>query len=189
MLKRLIRKAYTRSVQEFIADLLKLNEFDENQVETLIGENPDCAFNGEAYRVFFFEEEEVKRLGEKYAEEAEDAEDLLDIVLSSLIDVDWVYRSFSKTMAGIKEYERTGKGPNTFNVVIRYNVQNGLDIDKLYEKHIDEFEDGFKTDYEGFKGEEEILAKFDDESYEIEDAEDIEYYLYELINGDPTEDL
>lgn len=187
MAKRLIRKAEV-NYSDFLYDLIMNNEYTPQTVDEAIADNSDCVYNGEVYRVFFFDNEIVEEKAEELADSVNDVDDLTEAVIESLIEVNGAYHSFAKSMNGIDAVISSEFSPGQLKVVIKYDVQNGLNIDKLYNKQLSNLDSETKSIYVDFQNEEEVLALFSGE-YEIVDSEDVLYHVYELINGDPTEDF
>lgn len=186
-LTRLIKKANI-DYDDFLYNLLSLNEYSNEEVEQIINDNPDCLYNGIAYRIFFFDEYTVKELGTQLVESVNnDIDELTELVIKNLIDANGLYHSFSKSLKGIEVVEKDVFIPDTLKVVIKMNVENGLDIEKLFNKHKNELSKDVLNNYSKFKSEEEVLAKLTN-NYDIIENDDIYYCLYELINGDPSED-
>lgn len=170
-MKRLIKKSefdYNRFLKLLIND----NVYYQEEISKVISENPDCEYNGMAFRVFFFYKDAVKQAKETYLKSINveegyqvDIFELLWGTLDNLIDVDGQFQSFSKSESGIQNVDNHQRDGQEYAITIKFDVSGALDIEKLCEKYIDLLDDETKDAVTYFKNQEEVLAKLNVEDY------------------------
>lgn len=173
-MKRLIRKAdidYSR----FLSNLLYDNFYNQGEIDTIINTNNDCLYSGEAYRVFYFDSKnDIVRARDQYMSENNitemrgNAPEVVWGVVDKLIIPNGEYQSFAKTISGINSVKHhMSYDVGDFSITIKFNVTNALDIEKLYYKREDTLNSYAKKAFEDFYDQEEIMAKFDSNNFNI----------------------
>lgn len=129
--KRLVRKAKTE-IGKFFEDLWNSWGFiKNNEVENIMKENPECIYNDYAYRVLGIDINNLLAQKKDVIEYAE----IIDFA-SKQIRIDQNYYCASKKFNGAVEFwEEVEKNNSDFGVVIGFNTNNALDIEKLSEKY------------------------------------------------------
>lgn len=170
-MKRLVKKAEI-DYSVFMTLLLNDNVYSQEEVAQVISENPDCVYNGEAFRIFFFDAETVKNAKYEYLKSINaennfnvDIFEMLWGTLENLIEVNGQYQSYAKSESGIQSVDNHQRDGQEFGITIKHSVSNALDVKKLYEKYKDQLSDEAKEAFSYFESQEEVLAKLDVEDY------------------------
>ncbi|AEO93918.1 gp675 [Bacillus phage G] len=175
-MKRL-RKTANVDIDMFLDSLLNFNQYSQDDIDNLVKNNPDCLYNGEGYRVFLFEIEDFKQARKESQKEG------LWGTIDRLIRVDDSFQSFSKSLNGINNvtdnFEHSGEHGEV-KIVIKFIIDDGLDISKLIEKFKNELSEETVMSYETYASEEEVLARFNSEDFEIANMEEFSKLYYEL---------
>ncbi|MEC2463455.1 hypothetical protein P9X10_00890 [Bacillus cereus] len=148
---------------EFLADLLMTPNYLNKTVSTVVENNTDCQYEGLGYRVLFFKAKHLESLCME--NKSLNYNELLDIIINSVGN----YQSFSKTLEGTKVIEKDNLFEGVYKLVIKKQIDKGLDISKLYSKYENCLDEETLEFYEECKEEEEILAKMDRNYSVIED--------------------
>ncbi|MNC18311.1 hypothetical protein D3C75_662080 [compost metagenome] len=172
-MKRLIRKAEI-NMSDFFVNLLYDNNYTQSQIEEIINSNSDCLYSGEAFRVFYFDAQtNIVQARDNYLKENNlssmrgNAPDVMWGVIDKLIVPNGEYQSFAQTMSGINSVKhQMAYDQGDFSITIKFNVSNGLSIEKLYSKYEDGLSDYAKKAFEDFGDQQEIMAKFDSDNFE-----------------------
>lgn len=174
-MKRLIKKAEVNYIKFLEAILYDKSYYDEESIESVIRENPECVYNGTAYRVLFFDQETVKKarnefLGEEYDLESINYEELANFIGHKLINVNGFYQSFAKSLKGLN-FAKSTLYEDGIPLSIQCDV-SGLDLEKLCSKLKDSgLEANVLSSFFGeYKAEEEVLVKFSDNNFKVHDA-------------------
>ncbi|AEO93606.1 gp347 [Bacillus phage G] len=179
-MKRLTKKANNIDYDQFFDNLLSLNEFNPSEVDIVIQNNTDCLYNGKAYRILYFYNEDIEEITKRHYEDYT-KEELVEIVINELIRIDNSYQSFSKSLNGVKYYsDNVGANSHEIGVIISSNIQSGLDIGALHNKLFNSLDYDTQDLYESFEKEEEILAIIN--NFEIEDSDGIKNFIFEVIS-------
>lgn len=173
--KRLIRKA---GIDRFISNLIYDNIYDQNEVTEIVNSNSDCLYSGKAYRVFFFDSKnDIVRARNEYMKENNiqnargNGPEIMWGTIDKLILANSEYQSFSKSISGINSVKHhMAYDQGDFSITIEFNISNGLDIEKLYNKYEDVLDDYAKQSFDDFSDQEEVLAKFDSDEFNLVNA-------------------
>jgi hypothetical protein len=161
-MKRLIR---ANKYQNFMEEWWNHWGTQRSQAEQFISENPDCIYNGEAYRSLGFKNLSSV-LGDIDLENGIDYITLQDKIRKMI-------KSDSKVVSWSYEYSSVDNFANEameldyeldIEIIIRANI-SGLDIDKFVNKYSKEIDQNYM---EGTDMETEVIAKMVS-SFEIED--------------------
>lgn len=178
-MKRLIRKA-SIDYTEFLEDILyDKSYYNEENIENVINENTDCIYTGNAYRVFFFDPQQVQSIRDEYLNENNidinntNKEELASYIANALIRVDGTYQSFTKSLEGL-QYAADTLYEEGIQLSIECKI-SGLDLEKLCTKLKD---NGFEARvldsyFDEYKAEEEVLVKFDNSNFKVHNYEDL----------------
>lgn len=171
---RLVKKA-DFNLDDFIYYHLANNEQSQD-IDKVIMDNQDCLYSGSAYRAFGFFKEEIKEAIDNFLKEINENEInynnnfhyYANNILDKLINVNGQFQCFSKTLqAAIETGHKLNDGIE--NIIIKCNISNGLDFDKLVNKHKDNLSQRTLEEYEYMKFEQEVFAKFEDKEFIVGD--------------------
>lgn len=165
-MRRLMKKANAEYLR-FLDNLLINFAYDDGHTEEILSENPDCSYNGTAYRSMFFESDEVKEHRDNFLQENDtdidnvDQKQLVDYIVNNLVQVNGNYQSFAKSLNGIRAFYSNAEIFGT-EILIKCEVSNALDIGLLCDKLTNQGSDHeILRIYEEYRREEEILCKID----------------------------
>lgn len=177
-MKRLIRKS-SFNVNEFLIRLINYNSYSSNEIEEVISNNPDCAYAGDGYRILFFDMIDFK---EAEKERKKNNGQPFWGAIDNIVRVDGNYQSFSKTQSGVEAVTNNFSDNEEYGdlkIVIKLPI-NGLDIKKIFEKYQNELHSDVILTFHEHAGEEEVLAKFDSNDYEIVNIDELIEIYYKM---------
>lgn len=170
-MKRLIKKANI-DYNLFLTSLINYNDYSQDEIQTVIDNNPDCIFDGFAFRVLYFHPSEVKEARDNYMKSANiesvysgDMVEILWGTLDNLIRVNNLYQSFTKSQDALDKINDHLNDENDIGIIIKFAVSKALDIKKLYQKYESQLNDETKDAHSYFEHQEEVLAKFDSDEF------------------------
>jgi len=153
----------------FLISQLNYGQHYEDEINLIIKDNSDCIYTGSVYRGLLFHPDEIRDAYDKFLSEINESKvDFKNFsyylygIMSKLIRINGLYQSFSKSFEGAYNVLQFRKEPIDINIIFKCDVENGLDIEKLVNKHKDNLSLETKESFNIFKNQEEVLAKFID---------------------------
>lgn len=175
-MRRLLKKAKI-DYSFFLSAHLAYNNSTQNEIQTVIDENLDCTYSGTGYRAFLFTEEKIIEALNQFLEEINETKvDLnsltyyINNTMNNLIKVNGLYQCFAKSWNAADATGEYRKQENDKIIVIGCNIKDGLDIEKLVNKHMDDLSSIALETYKNFEFQQEVIAKFDDTEFFVPEA-------------------